>query len=384
MLDMKKIMQIHLVFFLGGIMGLLFGCSTTSGATMQDFQTNLAIGVEEPVNGILLEDGESLADHVHHFVSEDGAYYVVNKDNRTTAEVRTWHQFRNAINNQNVSVINVVASFNTTFHSLDTVDRPLNINFINAACIDLENDHALKLAKHSALEITANAKSPIFISKNQLQQPFIQSSYGSAIRLKGEVVIGDGSTEVREQPFIRTEGLIEVSSGAKVRIHEAVEANDLFVINYGHLELHAHEVTPLKMGINGTITVSEFSSLKVIHGGRHSVIQMTGGEIFFDNPYSIHLKQTGFGGLVAPLIDTSAVLIEINAVRNAFWEDYNLSFHPTHVWNSQLQARLGGPHGSQVLRSNLVSFEKHFLGFGSYREYTAGVDMPLFPDTFPE
>lgn len=76
--------------------------------------------------------------------------------------------------------------------------------------------------------------------------------------------------------------------------------------------------------------------------------------------------------------------MQINAVRNAFWENYNMSFCPTHVWNSQLQTRLGGPHGSQVLRSNSVSFEKHFLGFGSYREYTAGMEMPLFPDTFPE
>ncbi|WP_019722368.1 pectate lyase-like adhesive domain-containing protein [Enterococcus mundtii] len=381
---MKKIMQLNLVFFLGGIIGLLFVRSTTSEATMHDFQTNLGIGVKESVNGILLEDGESLADNVHHFISEDGAYYVVNKENRKTVEVRTWYQFRNAINDQNVSAINVSASFNTTFHSLDTIDRPLTINFINAARIDLENNHALKLAKHSTLEIKANAKSPIFVSQNQLKQPFIQSSYGSTIRLEGEVIIGDGSTELREQPFIRTEGLIEVPSGSNVRIHEAIEANDLFVINYGRLELRAHEVTPIKMGINGTIRVGEFSSLKVTHGGSHSVIKMTGGEIFFDNPYSIHLKQTGFGGLVAPLIDSSAVLMEINAVRNAFWENYNMSFRPTHVWNSQLQTRLGGPHGSQVLRSNSVSFEKHFLGFGSYREYTAGMEMPLFPDTFPE
>lgn len=380
---MKKIKSFNLVLILGGIIGSVFIFSSTCEAKSHGNKPSISIRDENPTKGVVLEDGESLTDYPNSYISEDHAYYIKNTLSRKTAEVRTWYQFCNAVNDQNVSVINVSASFTTRFHQINPINRNLVINFINNASIYLTYNHALNLEKNSVLEINAHSKSPIFISTPHLKQPFLQSSYGSTIRLKGEIVIGNDSTKNREQPFIRTEGLIEVPSGSKVRMYEAIEATDLIVINYGSFEVCTNEIVPIKIGINGILRVGEFSSLKATHDGIHPVIQMTGGQIFFENPYSIHLRQTNYKGRESPLIHSSGVIIEINAVRNAFWKNDNISPNPTHVWNSQLMVRLGGPHGSQVLTSNSINFKNNFTGFESYREYTAGEDMPLYPDIFP-
>lgn len=381
---MKKSTNFVLIFILLGIIGFTFLSSSKYEAKSHVNQESIIIRTENSNKGVFIKVGESLAKGSNRFISEDYAYYLKNTENRKTVEVRTWYQFCNAINDQNVNVINVSTKFSTTFYPLNPINRNLVINFINDASIYLTYNHTLNLAKNTVLEINAHSKYPIFISSEYLKQPFIQSSYGSTVRLKGEIMIGDTSTENREQPFIRTEGLIEVPSGSKITMHEAIETNDLFVINYGNFELCTNEIIPIKIGVNGILRVGEFSSLKVTHRGEHPVIQMTGGQIFFDNPYSIHLRQTNLNGHSSPLIHSSGVLMEINAVHNAFWGNSNISPQPTHVWNSQLNVRLGGPHGSQVLYSNSDNFEKNFLGFESYREYTAGKDMPLYPDIFPE
>lgn len=379
---MKKSIYFNLILILGEIIGFSFLSSSTNEAKSHANQERIVIRAENLNNNVFFEDGESIANGFNRFISEDYTYYLKNAEKRKTVDVRTWYQFCNAINDPNVNVINVSTKFSTTFYPLNPINRNLVINFINDASIYLTYNHSLSLAKNSVLEINSHSKSPIFISSNHLKQPFIQSSYGGTVRLKGEIVIGDASTENREQPFIRTEGLIEVPSGSKVTMHEAIEANDLFVINYGNFELITNEVIPIKLGINGTLRVGEFSSLTVTHGGENPVIKMTGGQIFFDNPYKIHLRQTNFKEHSSPLIHSSGVLMEINAVRNAFWGNGNISTQPTHVWNSQLQVRLGGLHGSKVLYSNSDSFEKNFLGFESYREYAAGKDMQLYPDIF--
>ena len=103
---------------------------------MHDFQTNLGIGLKESVNGILLEDGESLADNVHHFISDEGgAYYVVtrkiiNSGGKNVVPISKSHQ------RSEMSALSMCsASFNSTFHSLDTIGSPIDDQFYQSLLV---------------------------------------------------------------------------------------------------------------------------------------------------------------------------------------------------------------------------------------------------------
>lgn len=343
-----------------------------------------ALPKDESVKGIQLKDGEELSMYGETFTNDEGAELFVDDQNRTTASVFTWAGFRSSINNSSVSVINVTSSFYSDFTRLNTVNRSIRINFINNSTITVKDNHFLPIGFGGHVSFHSNSNRPIITNRNQVQQPFVQGESGSRISFSGFTVVGNADTRLRQQPFVRTNGLVQIEPGSEVIMNEAIEANQLNIINNGNLTINSDYLSPIQILSNGRMYVGEFSTLRADHSGNDPVIKSLGaGQIFIDNPYHVHLKQTGSGAFISPLINSLGTNIEINAVRNSFWANNNFGSNPTHSWAPQLKAQLSGANGSQVISSNISSFQQNFVGFNGYREYTAGSNNQLYPDTFP-
>ncbi len=377
---MKKITLIC-TLALGGMV-LVSPLSTTAVNASEDIVATTLVG--ESTTGILLSDGEELSDHGETFIDDEGAEFFVDSEGRMTASVRTWSGFRSAVNNVNVAVINVTSSFNSSSSSLNKVNRSLTINFINNATINVNNNHSLQIGYGGHVTFTSHSTYPIIINNNQVRQPYVQGDMGSSISFNGNVVVGNLTTRVRQQPFIRTSGLVQVNSGSNIILNEAIEANQLNVINYGSLTIDSDYLSPVQITQNGRLNVSELSTFRAGHAGNNAVVQLLGaGQFIVDNPYHIHLVQTGTGAITSPLVYSLGAHIQINAIRNAFWTNNNYGWSPTQAWGDRLQAQLTGANGSEILSSNIESFEDNFLGFNAYRQYTAGTGADVFPDTYP-
>lgn len=339
----------------------------------------------ETAGGVFLKDGETLSMYGETFTNDEDVEFFVDDQNRTTASVRTWSGFRSAINNSNVSVINVTSSFNSALTSLNTVNRAVTINFLNNSTINMNNNHSLHVGFGGHVHFNSSSNRPIVTNGNQVRQPFIQGVSGSTVSFSGNtLVVGNEQTRQRQQPFIRTDGLVQIDSGSQVIMNEAIVANQLNVINNGSLTVNSNILSPVQISTNGRMYVGEFSTFKADHTGGEPVVKVLGsGHLTIDNPYQIHLRQTGSAAYSSPLIHTLGTNIQINAVRNAFWANNNFGPTPTHAWTAHLQTQLSGANGSQVVSSNINSFTQNFLGFNGYREYTAGSASQLYPDTFP-
>lgn len=334
--------------------------------------------------GIHLKDGEVLSMYGETFTNDEGAELFVDDQNRTTASVVTWAGFRSSINNSNVSVINVISSFSSDFTRLNTVNRVVRINFINNSTITVKDNHFLPVGFGGHVNFHSNSNRPIITNQNQVQQPFVQGESGSRISFSGFTVVGNTDTRLRQQPFVRTNGLVQIEPGSEIIMNESIEANQLNIINNSSLTINSDYLSPIQILSNGRMYVGEFSTLRADHNGNDPVIKSLGsGQILIDNPYHVHLKQTGSGAFISPLINSLGTNIEINAVRNSFWANNNFGSTPTHSWAPQLHAQLSGANGNQVISSNINSFQQNFLGFNGYREYSAGSNSQLYPDTFP-
>ncbi len=338
------------------------------------------------VPGIHLKDGETLSMYGETMTNdEEVELFVDGRSNHQTASVNSWSGFRSAINNNNVSVINVTSSFNSGLKNLNTVNRTVTINFINNSTINMNNNHSLRVGYGGHVHFTSNSNRPIITNGNQVRQPFVQGVSGSTVSFSGNsVVVGNEQTRQRQQPFIRTDGLIQIDSGSQVIMNEAIVANQLNVINNGSLTVNSNYLSPVQISTNGRMYVGEFSTFKADHNGLEPVVKVLGsGHLLIDNPYQLHLRQTGSGALSSPLIHTLGTNIQVNAVRNAFWANNNFGPSPTHAWTAHLQTQLSGANGNQIISSNINSFTQNFLGFNGYREYTAGTGSQAYPDTFP-
>ncbi|OTN75888.1 hypothetical protein A5886_000964 [Enterococcus sp. 8G7_MSG3316] len=373
---------------LGGM--LLLSPLSTVDASAQVTTQAQSVNVVDEVNGIILNDGETLSDYGNTITTSSGEEVLQDASGRSsvaatsTSTVKTWVAFRTAVNNSNVGVINVACSFNSSLLKLNTVNRPLVINFINNSTINMNDNHSLHVGYGGSVTFMSNSTAPIITNGNQVKQPFVQGDWGSNVTFSGNVVVGNTNTQSRQHPFIRTAGSIQIPSGSNVVMNEAIETNQLNIINYGQLTVRANLLTPIEITTNGRLNAGQYSSLIASHSGANPVIRMAGsGYFLIDNPYQIHLAQTGTGAMYSPLVQALGTNIQINAARNAFWANNNFGWSPSQYWSPYLQAQLTGVNGSQVLQSNLASFSQNFMGFQAYREYTAGTGAPQYTDTFP-
>lgn len=373
---------------LGGM--LLLAPLSIGDASAQELTQTQSVNVVEDVTGIILSDGETLSDYGDTIIMNSGEEVLQGTAGRSsvaatsTSTVKTWVAFRTAVNNPNVGVINVSSSFNSGLLKLDTVNRPLVINFINNSTINMNDNHSMHVGYGGSVTFMSNSNAPIITNGNQIKQPFVQGDWGSSVTFSGNVVVGNNNTQSRQHPFIRTAGSIQIPSGSNVVINEAIETNQLNIVNYGSLNVRTSQLTPIEVTTNGRLNVGQYGSLIATHSGTNPVIRMAGsGYFLIDNPYQIHLAQTGTGAMYSPLVHALGTNIQINAARNAFWTNNNFSWSPSQYWTAQLQAQLTAANGSQVLQSNLTSFTQNFLGFQGYREYSAGMGAQQFTDTFP-
>ncbi|MFD2390469.1 hypothetical protein [Enterococcus gallinarum] len=306
------------------------------------------------------------------------------EDTRGT-EVASWKQFSIAINDPQVSWVNITASFTCRKENLKPVTRPLLLNFMNDATIFINQEQSIRIEREGVLLMRSYSETPVFKRLNTVKEPFIVGKPKSIIEFLGNVVIGDSTTTSHSAPFIQTKGDVIIGGECLLRKYEGIEVSNLLIMPYGSLEIETKLLSPLVIVEEGHLFVGDISYLYVTHSGEQPAIQIEdGGELTFDQPYDIHIRQTGLGACISPLISSVAAKMSIVAVNSALWLNNNLEMQPTQMWKQELRAMLDGINGKRIAETNSSDFQQSFYGFGAYREFSAGSRAPEFIQNVPQ
>lgn len=320
--------------------------------------------------------------------SEDDVSYNSVGSRSLTSNVTSWSQFRSAVNNTNVSTINVTRSFTSANTALNRVDRSLTINFIGDSTITVNHNQPLTIGTGRTLTITAQGNSPIILTRNTLSQPFIQGELGSIINFNGtngRILIGDSSTESHVRPFLRTDGTVNVIYSANLTLNEGIEARNIYVAGGSRLNVTANTITPITIKDNGIFEVQNDAALEVLHNGQQPVIKLDyNSTLALKNPRFVNIS-LGQAGPFSPLIQSSG-LVTIEAINNSFWNLGSQSAVNPNLVFSSLNVQLSGANGMGSITGvgeNFNDFENYFVGFSAYGRFTAGTDAPVFGVSLP-